>query len=97
MKNILLSAALVALLTAATSSAFAQQDGPPVSPAQSHGRPPHDDFMPPRGPGFAVVNDLEQLRRLYAMTGHEGDIACARATEAREPGSGHRDAAPEPC
>jgi hypothetical protein len=74
MKNILLSAALVALLTAATSSAFAQQDGPPVSPAQSHGQPPHDDFMPPRGPGFAVVNDLEQLRRLYAMTGHEGDM-----------------------
>jgi hypothetical protein len=29
---------------------------------------------PPRGPGFAVINDLEQLRRLYAMTGHESEI-----------------------
>ncbi len=26
------------------------------------------------GPGFAVINDLEQLRRLYAMSGHEGEI-----------------------
>ena len=74
MKKTLLSAALVALLTAATSSAFAQQDGPPRLPEQDHGQPPHDDLMPPHGPGFAVVNDLEQLRRLYAMTGHESDI-----------------------
>ncbi|MGF7128857.1 hypothetical protein P3T40_000323 [Paraburkholderia sp. EB58] len=74
MKKTLLGAALVALLAAATSSAFAQQDGPPRSPPQGHGQPPHDDFMPPHGPGFAAVNDLEQLRRLYAMTGHEADM-----------------------
>jgi len=28
----------------------------------------------PMGPGFAVVNDLEQLRRLYALSGRPGDI-----------------------
>ena len=74
MKKTLLGAALAALLIAATSSAFAQQDGPPHSPSQGHGQPPHDDFMPPRGPGVAAINDLEQLRRLYAMTGHEADM-----------------------
>jgi hypothetical protein len=30
--------------------------------------------MPPHGPGFAAVNDLEQLRRLYAMPGNEADM-----------------------
>ncbi|CAH2912194.1 MAG: FIG00466447: hypothetical protein [uncultured Paraburkholderia sp.] len=30
--------------------------------------------MGPIGPGFAVVNDLEQLRRLYALSGRPGDI-----------------------
>jgi hypothetical protein len=74
MKKTPLSAALVALLTAAASSALAQQDGPRRSQPQGHGQPPHDDFMPPHGPGFAAVNDLEQLRRLYAMTGHEADM-----------------------
>jgi hypothetical protein len=46
-------------------------DGPP-----SHGRigPMMSPMMAPMGPGFAAVNDLEQLRRLYAMSGHEGDI-----------------------
>jgi hypothetical protein len=32
--------------------------------------------LPPRpaGPDFAVVNDLEQLHRLYAMSGRESQI-----------------------
>jgi hypothetical protein len=30
--------------------------------------------MGPMGPAFAVVNDLEQLRRLYSMSGHESEI-----------------------
>ena len=74
MKQTLLRAAWFALLTAATSSAFAQQAVPPLSPPQGHGQAPHDDFMPPRGPESAAINDLEQLRRLYAMTGHEADM-----------------------
>jgi len=75
MKKGLLTAALAALLTAAAASAIAQ-DAPPPPSAEGHGRmPPHGDaFLPPHDPGFAVVNDLEQLRRLYAMTGREGEI-----------------------
>ncbi|MFP3568145.1 hypothetical protein [Paraburkholderia sp. SIMBA_030] len=71
------SAALAAVLTVAASAALAQEAPPP--PAADHGRgePHRGDALPPHGPmgpGFAVVNDLEQLRRLYAMTGREGDI-----------------------
>lgn len=51
--------------------------------AHAHGDPQHDEGprghgslgpMAPMGPGFAVINDLEQLRRLYAMAGHENEI-----------------------
>lgn len=67
-----LSAALTVMLSAAASTAIAQDAPPPLPP--EHGQAPHFDFMPPRGPGFAVVNDLEQLRRLYAMTGRESEM-----------------------
>lgn len=74
MKKALLTAALTALVTVAASSAIAQ-DFPPPSPMGEHDHSPHEDGPPhPHGPGFAVINDLEQLRRLYSMTGHENDI-----------------------
>ncbi|TDY20989.1 hypothetical protein B0G81_1168 [Paraburkholderia sp. BL6665CI2N2] len=79
MKKSILSAALSAVLTLAASAAFAQEAPPPAAP-RSHGEPQHGDGPPPpgrmgpMGPGFAVINDLEQLRRLYAMSGHEGEI-----------------------
>lgn len=66
-----LTAAFAVLLSAAASSAIAQ-DAP--TPLPGHGQAPHFDAMPPHGPGFAVVNDLEQLRRLYAMTGRESEM-----------------------
>ncbi|WP_168789742.1 hypothetical protein [Paraburkholderia aromaticivorans] len=79
MKKSILSAALSAVLTLAATAAFAQEAPPPAGP-QSHGEPPRGDGpspharMGPMGPGFAVINDLEQLRRLYAMSGHQGEI-----------------------
>ncbi|MFM0225555.1 hypothetical protein [Paraburkholderia dipogonis] len=79
MKKAILSAALSAVLTLAATAAFAQEAPPPAAP-QSHGEPQRGDGPPPHGrmgpmgPGFAVINDLEQLRRLYAMSGHQGEI-----------------------
>lgn len=78
MNKRLVSAALAAVLTVAAGAALAQE-APPPPPVADHarGEPHRGDVLPPHGPmgpGFAVVNDLEQLRRLYAMTGHEGDI-----------------------
>src|ERR1700761_1220013 len=75
MQKALSTALLAALLSAAVTSASAQ-DAPPPPFMPGHGQPPHggDGFGPPHGPGFAVINDLEQLRRLYAMTGHENDM-----------------------
>lgn len=76
MKKAWLSAALAAVLTVAATGALAQEAAaPPPASAAAHGEPhrgegPHG----PMGPGFAVVNDLEQLRRLYAMSGREGEI-----------------------
>ncbi|MFP3649252.1 hypothetical protein SB822_61475, partial [Paraburkholderia sp. SIMBA_054] len=29
---------------------------------------------PPHGPGFAAINDLEHLQRLYAMSGRDADM-----------------------
>ena len=73
MQKALFTAAFAALLIAATSSASAQDAPPP--PMQGHGQPPRGDaFQRPRGPGFAVINDLEQLRRLYAMAGRESEM-----------------------
>ena len=79
MKKSILSAALSAVVTLAATAAFAQEAPPPAA-AQSHGEPQHGDGPPPHGRmgpmglGFAVINDLEQLRRLYAMSGHQGEI-----------------------
>ncbi|RDK03002.1 hypothetical protein [Paraburkholderia lacunae] len=71
------SAALAAVLTFAAGAALAQEAPPPPAATHAHDEPHHGDWLPPHGPmgpGFAVVNDLEQLRRLYAMSGREGDI-----------------------
>jgi hypothetical protein len=79
MKKAILSTALSAVLTLAATAAFAQEAPPPAVP-QAHGEPQRADGPPPHGrmgpmgPGFAVINDLEQLRRLYAMSGHQGEI-----------------------
>lgn len=80
-----MSAALAAfVLTVATTGALAQETGAPPAPAHARGEPQRGDDPPgargphwqhgPMGPGFAVINDLEQLRRLYAMSGREGEI-----------------------
>lgn len=90
MKKAIFSAAMAAFLSVAATAAFAQEASvPPASPPMhggpEHGGPEHGDgahehhgpggpMMGPRGAGFAVINDLEQLRRLYAMSGHEGEI-----------------------
>ncbi|MGQ7935739.1 hypothetical protein [Paraburkholderia sp. D1E] len=78
MKKGLLGAALAAVLTVAATGAFAQEAASPPPAAHAHDEPHRGDkpFGPhgPMGPGFAVVNDLEQLRRLYAMSGREGEI-----------------------
>ncbi|KAA1011034.1 hypothetical protein FVF58_16695 [Paraburkholderia panacisoli] len=82
MKKAIFGAALAAILGVAAMATFAQEAPPPA--AQMHGEPQRGDGAPPhgamgpmmgaRGPSFAVINDLEQLRRLYAMSGHPGDI-----------------------
>ncbi|MGF6770026.1 hypothetical protein P3T18_002505 [Paraburkholderia sp. GAS199] len=80
-----LNAALAAVLSVAAMAASAQEAPPPPPAGAAHAQgepqrgdgPPHHGpmgRMGPMGPGFAVVNDLEQLRRLYAMTGHESEI-----------------------
>lgn len=85
MKKVLFSAAVAAFLSVAATAAFAQDVSAPPPPPPMHGGPDHGDgaheqhgpggpMMGPRGPAFAVINDLEQLRRLYAMSGHEGEI-----------------------
>lgn len=79
MKKGLLSAALAAILTVAATGVLAQEAAsPPPATAHAPDKPHHGDkpLGPhgPMGPGFAVVNDLEQLRRLYAMSGREGEI-----------------------
>ncbi|MFL9864931.1 hypothetical protein PQR67_12210 [Paraburkholderia fungorum] len=49
-------------------------DGPPGPGGRGGPGGPHWQQHGPMHPGFAVINDLEQLRRLYAMSGHEGEI-----------------------
>ncbi|MFL9950262.1 hypothetical protein PQR68_30125 [Paraburkholderia agricolaris] len=85
MKKGWISAALTAVVSVAATGALAQEAASP-QPAAIHaqGEPPHGDGPRdprgahwqhgPMGPGFAVINDLEQLRRLYAMSGREGEI-----------------------
>ena len=84
MTRAILNTVLCTVLTMAATAAFAQEAPPPPAAARTHGEaqrgdgPPafHDRMGPmgPMGPGFAVVNDLEQLRRLYAMSGRESEI-----------------------
>lgn len=85
MKKAIFGAAVAAFLSLAATATFAQEALTPPPPAAMHGGPEHGDgprdehgprgpMMGPRGPGFAVINDLEQLRRLYAMAGREGEI-----------------------
>jgi hypothetical protein len=85
MKKTIFSAAVAAFLSMAATAAFAQEASAPLPPPHMRGGPEHGDgahgqhgprgpMMGPRGASFAVINDLEQLRRLYAMTGHEGEI-----------------------
>ncbi|MDR6377950.1 hypothetical protein [Paraburkholderia caledonica] len=86
MKKQIFGAAVAAVLTVAAMAAYAE-DSLPAPPTFHHGEAPHNDGarephdamgpmgpMPPIGPGFAVINDLEQLRRLYALSGRPGDI-----------------------
>ncbi|RKT22585.1 hypothetical protein B0G69_6053 [Paraburkholderia sp. RAU2J] len=85
MKKAIFSTAVAVVLTVSAAAALAQEAPPPSpSSAQMHGEaqrgdgpPSHGAMVPmmgPRGPGFAVINDLEQLRRLYALSGHPGEI-----------------------
>ncbi|MDR6204825.1 hypothetical protein [Paraburkholderia graminis] len=83
MKKQILGAALAAainLAAIAATTASAEENAPPPAHAQGDAPPgPHAAMEPagpigPMGPGFAVVNDLEQLRRLYALSGRPGDI-----------------------
>ncbi|MBC8750333.1 MULTISPECIES: hypothetical protein [Paraburkholderia] len=64
MRKAFLSAAVAAVLGTIATAALAD-DGMP---------PGHGPMMGHPSPAFAVVNDLEQLRRLYALNGHEGEI-----------------------
>ncbi|NML34360.1 hypothetical protein [Paraburkholderia antibiotica] len=84
MKKALFRAALVALLGITATAALADEGMPPP-PAAMHGGGPRSEgpghgpgpmgpMMGQPGPAFAVINDLEQLRRLYALSGHEGEI-----------------------
>ncbi|WOD16546.1 hypothetical protein [Paraburkholderia kirstenboschensis] len=83
MKKQIFGAAVAAVLTMSATAAFAE-DGFPTPPTSHHGEAPHIEGargthdamgpMRPIGPGFAVINDLEQLRRLYALSGRPGDI-----------------------
>ncbi|OLL32224.1 hypothetical protein BTH42_07160 [Burkholderia sp. SRS-W-2-2016] len=85
MKKALFSAALVAILGITATAALADDGTPPPPPsAAQHGGGPRGDgppghgpmgpMMGPPSPSFAVINDLEQLRRLYALNGHQGEI-----------------------
>jgi hypothetical protein len=81
MRKAFFSAAVAAILGIIATAALADDGMPPPPPAAQHGGGPRGDG--PRGhgpmmghpsPAFAVINDLEQLRRLYALNGHEGEI-----------------------
>ncbi|MEP9328119.1 hypothetical protein PPMP20_34065 [Paraburkholderia phymatum] len=62
----------LAALVSLTFAAHAQV------PPSSGLPPPHDgpanDSPPPHGPGFAAVNDLEHLQRLYDISGRDSEM-----------------------
>ena len=81
MKKAFFSAAVAAILGIAATAALADDGMPPPPPGAMHdggprgdGPPRHGPMMGHPSPAFAVINDLEQLRRLYALNGHEGEI-----------------------
>jgi hypothetical protein len=80
MKKAFFSAALAAVLGMVATAALADDGMPPPAAAQHGGAPRgdgprgHGPMMGPPSPAFAVINDLEQLRRLYALNGHEAEI-----------------------
>jgi hypothetical protein len=75
MKKPFLTALTFAALTSAVSLAWAQ-DVPNVQlPGRERFGPLHDiSLAPPMLPGNVVINDLEQLHRLYAITGREDEM-----------------------
>ncbi|WP_419150440.1 hypothetical protein [Paraburkholderia kururiensis] len=79
MKKRLISAAAMATLVLAMPTAFADGNMPDAAQHADAGAqsvPDLPQHLPPHpaGPDFAVVNDLEQLHRLYAMSGRESQI-----------------------
>jgi hypothetical protein len=81
MRKAFLSAAVAAVLGIIATAALADDGMPLPPPAAMHdggprvdGPPGHGPMMGHPSPAFAVINDLEQLRRLYALNGHEGEI-----------------------
>jgi hypothetical protein len=75
MKKTLLTALTLAVLTSVVSLASAQ-DVPNVPPSGHERCGPLSDasFARPMYPGSVVINDLEQLHRLYAITGREDEM-----------------------
>jgi len=76
MKIHTLANVLVASLILLARSAFAQEMPPP----------------PPMGPGVAVIDDLEQLRHLYAVAGHPTEIVAVYRevlSKTQDPGLRH--------
>jgi hypothetical protein len=75
MKKPFLTALTFAALTSAVSLASAQ-DVPNVPlPGGEHFGPLHEiRLAPPMLPSTVVINDLEQLHRLYAITGREDEM-----------------------
>lgn len=78
MRKAVFSVAIAAALSGCAVGAWAQ-DAPP--PPSLHGAAPRDDGpqghgprMGRHGPGMAVISDLEQLRRVYAISGHPDGI-----------------------
>ncbi|MGF6917012.1 hypothetical protein [Paraburkholderia sp. 40] len=81
MRKAFFGAAVAAVLGIIATAALADDGMPPPPPAAMHdggprgdGPPGHGPMMGHPSPAFAVINDLEQLRRLYALNGHEGEI-----------------------
>ena len=75
MKKTFLTALTFTVLTSAVSLASAQ-DVPNVPlPGRERFGPLHDiSLAPPMFPGNVVINDLEQLHRLYAISGREDEM-----------------------
>jgi len=78
MKKALFCAALAAVSGLIATAACADDlPPPPAGTMHGDGPPPFRGQGPMRerdGPDFAVIHDLEQLRRLYALSGHENEI-----------------------